>query len=300
MAVELKDLEIFQMVAQKGTITEAAKELNYVQSNITARIQKLETELNTPLFNRLRRGMVLTPEGKMLLDYSEKILSLANEMKKVMQSKSEPSGKLEIGSVETVIKLPVILSAYSKKYKNVDLTLQTGVTEQLQEDVLNYRLDGAFISETKQHPELVYHDVFQEELVLISDQSVNSLEEAIQEPFLCFSEGCGYRARLTSWYHDQNLVMPKVMEFGTLETIIGSVTMGLGVTFVPKSAVLSLAERGLVRIHELPKKYSHIKTVFIRRKDVHLTSTLEKFIETIERCKDDSDYPLVFREGMPS
>jgi len=46
--VEFKDLEIFQMVAEKGTITGAAKEFNYVKSNITSRIQKLETEL--PLY----------------------------------------------------------------------------------------------------------------------------------------------------------------------------------------------------------------------------------------------------------
>ena len=85
--MEFKDLEIFQTVAQKGTVTEAAKELRYVQSNITSRIQKLETELNTPLFNRHNRGMSLTPEGKKLLVYCEKILSLTNEMKKVVQSK---------------------------------------------------------------------------------------------------------------------------------------------------------------------------------------------------------------------
>ena len=113
--MEFKDLEIFQMVAKKGTITEAAKKLSYVQSNITARIKKLETEMNTPLFNRHNRGMTLTPEGKKLLVYCEKILSLTNEMKKVVQSKTEPSGKLEIGSVETVIKLPVILSSYNQK-----------------------------------------------------------------------------------------------------------------------------------------------------------------------------------------
>lgn len=70
--LELKDLEIFQMVADKGTVSEVAKELNYVQSNITSRIQKLETELNTALFNRHRRGMSLTPEGKKLLTYSKK------------------------------------------------------------------------------------------------------------------------------------------------------------------------------------------------------------------------------------
>ncbi|MFS0577478.1 LysR family transcriptional regulator [Sporosarcina sp. 179-K 3D1 HS] len=290
--MEFKDLEIFQMVAQKGTITEAAKELRYVQSNITSRIQKLEAEMNTALFNRHNRGMTLTPEGKKLLVYCEKILSLANEMKKVVQSKTEPAGKLEIGSVETVIKLPVILSSYSKKYKNVDLSLFTGVTEQLQKDVLNHQLDGAFITEINLHPELVSHDVFQEELVLLSDNTKTSLEQLINEPFLCFSEGCGYRARLEAWYKDQNITPQKVMEFGTLETILGSVSMGLGITFVPKSAVSHLEEKGLVTCHYLPEKYSKINTVFIRRKDAYLTSTLEKFIETFEQSEGEPAYPL--------
>ncbi|MCG7337581.1 LysR family transcriptional regulator [Sporosarcina sp. ACRSM] len=290
--MEFKDLEIFQMVAKKGTITEAAKELSYVQSNITSRIQKLETEMNTALFNRHNRGMTLTPEGKKLLVYCEKILKLTNEMKKVVQSKTEPAGKLEIGSIETVIKLPVILSAYNKKHKNVDLSLLTGVTEQLQNDVLNHNLDGAFITEINRHPELVAHDVFQEELVLISDNTKTSLEQLKKEPFLCFSKGCGYRARLENWYKDQNITPQKVMEFGTLETILGSVAMGLGITFVPKSAVSHLEEKGLVQCHYLPEKYSKINTVFIRRKDAYLTSTLERFIETFEQSKGEPAYPL--------
>lgn len=292
--MEFKDLEIFQIVAQKGTITEAAKELSYVQSNITSRVQKLETELNTPLFNRHNRGMALTPEGKKLLIYAEKILSLTNEMKKVVQSKTEPAGKLEIGSVETVIKLPVILSSYNKKYKNVDLSLLTGVTEQLQKDVLNNHLDGAFVTESDQHPELVSHDVFQEELVLISDRMKTSFEQLKKEPFLCFGKGCGYRKRLEEWYKDQNIIPQKVMEFGTLETILGSVTMGLGITFVPKSAISHLEEKGLVQCHYLPEKYSKINTVFIRRKDAYLTSTLEKFIETFEYSKEEPAYPMAF------
>ncbi|QUW20494.1 LysR family transcriptional regulator [Sporosarcina sp. Marseille-Q4063] len=280
--MEFKDLEIFQMVAEKGTISAAARELSYVQSNVTARIQKLEVELNTPLFNRHNRGMTLTPEGKKLMVYSEKILSLTNEMKKVIQSREEPAGKLEIGTVETVIHLPHILSAYNKKYQDVDLSLFSGVTEKLQADVLNHKLDGAFVTETELHPDLVAHDVFKEELVLISDTKETSLAELKNEPFLCFSEGCGYRARLERWYKDQNVKPQKVMEFGTLETILSSVTVGLGVTFVPKSAVTHLVERGLIQCHTLPQKYSEINTIFIRRSNAYLTSTIEKFIETIE------------------
>jgi len=283
--MEFKDLEIFQAVAKQGTITGAAKELNYVQSNLTARIHKLESELNTPLFNRHRRGMSLTPEGKKLLSYSQKILSLTDEMKQAVQNQTEPSGKLEIGTVETVIHLPKILSTYIKNYQDVDLSVFTGVTETLQREVLNHKLDGAFVTESDFHPDLVSHQVFQEELVLISDPSAGSLEELKEKPFLCFSKGCGYRARLETWYKDQNITPKRVMEFGTLETILQSVTMGLGVTFVPKSAVNHLEQNGLIQCHSLPKQYSTIKTVFIRRADTYLTATIAKFIETIESNK---------------
>src|SRR5699024_5557915 len=115
-----------------------------------------------------------------------------------------------------------------------------------------------------------------------------------KEPFLCFSEGYGYRGKLEAWYKDQNITPQKVKEFGTLETNLGSVTMGLGITFVQKLADYHLEEKGLVKCHYLPEKYSEINTVLIRRKDAYLTSTLEKFIETIEHNEGEPAYPLAF------
>ncbi|MEC1525947.1 LysR family transcriptional regulator [Neobacillus niacini] len=283
--MEFKDLEIFQLVADKGTISEAAKELNYVQSNITSRIRKLEAEMNTPLFNRHRRGMSLTPEGKKLLTYSKRILLLTEEMKNAVQTNKEPSGKLEIGTIETVMHLPQILSSYIKKYKEVDLSVFTGVTESLVEEVLNHKLDGAFITETDVHQDLLSYEVFEEELVLISDTHVTTLEDIKEKTILCFSKGCGYRARLAEWYKNQNITPKKIMEFGTLETILRSAVMGLGVAFVPKSEVKQLEKDGLVQFHTLPDQYSKVKTVFIRRADTYLTPTIEKFIETIESSK---------------
>lgn len=56
IVVESGDLKIFQAVAREGSITKAAQALNYVQSNVTTRIQQLEAELKTPLFRRSNRG----------------------------------------------------------------------------------------------------------------------------------------------------------------------------------------------------------------------------------------------------
>lgn len=285
--MDIKDLRIFESVAKNESISKAAKELNYVQSNVTARIQKLEEELQTSLFHRHRKGMFLNPEGKKLLVYSKKITSLMNEMKKAMQHPDQPAGKLDIGSVETVIKLPIILSSYNQKYPDVDLSLVTDVTERLIDQVLEHQLDGAFVSGFPAHHDLIQHPVFEEELVLISHSKLQSVEDLKTKPLLVFSTGCGYRAKLEEWLRDEGIVPKKMMEFGTLETILGSVVSGLGVTLVPKSTIKRLEKKQLIVCHSIPEKYSIISTVFIQRADSYSSVTMNKFIETINQCRNE-------------
>jgi LysR family transcriptional regulator, cell division regulator len=64
------DLKIFEAVARLGGMNRAAAELNTVQSNITARIKALETDLGCVLFERRRTGVSLTAAGRRLLPYA--------------------------------------------------------------------------------------------------------------------------------------------------------------------------------------------------------------------------------------
>lgn len=294
--IDLKDLFIFKKVAETENISRAAQELNYVQSNVTARIKKLEEELNTKLFFRHNRGMVLTPEGKKLITYAKDITAKVNEMKNMMIDTNQPFGRLDVGTVETIIKLPFILSNYNKQYENVDLSLTSGVTKELIEQVLQYKLDGAFVTGNHKsyHPELVQHDVFDEELILVTDNTPTSLEEIKQKPLIVFHSGCGYRAKLMEWLRDESIVPKKVMELGTFETILGSIYSGLGVAFLPRSTVQHYIDRGFIQCHTLPEKYSKISTVFICRKEANQTISLTKFIETIETSKLEQHHPLPF------
>lgn len=285
--MELSDLKIFKTVAQVGSVSAAAKELNYVQSNVTARIKKLENTLNTSLFHRHKKGMTLTPEGKKLLEHTDDILIIVNKIEKTLQNPDTPTGKLEIGAVETVIQLPAILAKYNKRYKDVDLSLVSGVTNELIDEVLNSKLDGAFITGSVTHPQLTEYEVFQEELVLLTSND-HSIEDLSSLPFLVFNKGCGYRLKLEEWLRDTNKYPVKMMEFGTLETILGSVISGLGVTIVPKSSVYNILKKGHAKAYLLPKKYSDISTVFILRSDAYITATIEKFIDVIKSYKLES------------
>lgn len=170
--MEIRDLTIFVAVAKTGSVTKAAEQLGYVQSNITARIQHLENKLGTPLFHRLPRGMTLTSSGETLLSYAEQILHLCNEAEQAVQDSETPSGTLRIGAMETTTatRLPGILSEYHQQFPDVELSLTTGPTNQLIEAVLNYNVEAAFVAGPVDHPLLQESAVIEEELVLVSSQ----------------------------------------------------------------------------------------------------------------------------------
>ena len=77
--MELRQLRTFQTVANLLNFHQAAHVLHYSQSTVSAQIHALEEDLNTTLFDRLPKRIMLTEAGQRLLQYTERILSLTEE-----------------------------------------------------------------------------------------------------------------------------------------------------------------------------------------------------------------------------
>jgi DNA-binding transcriptional LysR family regulator len=155
------------------------------------------------------------------------------------------------------------------------------------EQVLHFELDGAFIGCQCNHPELQSVPAFLEELAIVSAASVADLDEAITKPILVYSTGCSYRDVLEKWMLSIGLKQPIIMEFGTLEAIIGGVSAGLGISLLPRSVIIKQEAEGAVFAHAIPDSISHMKTVFITRKDSFVSSALRAFIETLPNSIDN-------------
>lgn len=283
--MESNELKIFRAVAQTGSITKAAQALGYVQSNVTARIQQLESELGTQLFYR-QRGMILTPNGERLLAYAEKIIHLLNEADKAIKDSCEPSGSLSIGAVHTVsaIRLPELLAKYHKVYPKVDLSLTTSHSDELIYKVKHFQLDGAFVKTTPLIDENFVKELeFEETLVLISNPIYTNIEDLYCKPFIMSTTGCPNRTQLESWLKSKGIYNIRYMEFNNLNSIIEGVIADLGASLVPKSTIEDHEKRGLIKSFTIPEKYNTTRTFFIRRKDSLMTSSLSKFIEIIEQ-----------------
>lgn len=284
------DLVVFLRVAEEGSITKAAQRLGYVPSNVTARIQQLEMETGTALFYRHSRGTTLTPAGRVLVDYAQKIQHLLNNALAAVQDSDVPKGPLVIGSMETAaaVRLPKILASYHRMYPEVDVTLATGTSAHMIQQILEYKLDGAIVSGPVDQSELHQETVFLEELVLASEPTNAAVHDLIRKPILVFRTGCSYRAKLEQWLWSEGVPNPRIMEFGSLEAILGGVSAGLGVSLLPRSVVLNLKQKGLIRCYGIPVEYGTVETVFIYRKDAVLRSAMISLLRLLKKTAVES------------
>jgi len=280
--MESGDLRIFCAVAEEGSITRAARRLKYVPSNVTGRIRQLEEVLQTALFIRSNRGMELTPAGKVLLGYAHEILNKLDEAEKSVQAEDRPRGQLRIGAIESTAAayLPERLADYYARHPEVRLSLNTGNSSVLMQQVLNRELDGAFVYGPVTHPLLKQIPSYQDELILLTGAGAESPQEQLQKPMLIFSTGCTHRSRVERLLAEAEVQHPRIMEFGSLEAVIGGVASGIGVTLLPRTnAAVAISKENNIKIMTLPKSYRELAVHFIYHRDVPVSSALRAFLE---------------------
>lgn len=282
--MDAADLRVFEAVARLGGMSRAAAELNTVQSNVTTRIRLLEQELGIRLFDRNRRGTSLTAAGRRLLPYAHRVETLLADAKRVVADDGTPRGALSVGSLETTaaLRLSPVLARYAAAYPAVDVSLLTGTTAELIDAVLERRVEGAFVCGPVDHPVLDQEPVFVEELVVATAPDVTSLAVLTETEHLkivILRSGCSYRQRLEDILMRRGIVGLRQLEFGTIEGIIGSVAAGLGVTLLPRGVVEPARRAGRIAIHSMPPSEAQVETLFIRRRDMAVTSALAAFLD---------------------
>jgi LysR family transcriptional regulator, cell division regulator len=282
--MDAADLKVFAAVARHGSMNRAAIELNTVQSNVTSRVRALELELGVLLFQRHARGVKVTPAGCRMLPFSTRISRLLSDAKAAARDDGVPSGVLEIGTLEATatLRLPSVLASFTKAYPKVHPVVATGTTCSLIEDVVECRLEGAFVTGPVDHPDLQQENVFREELVLVTPRLIRGIEDlsSISElKTLVVRVGCSYRARLDKLLSKAGIVSARPLEFGSIDAILGCVAAGIGISLLPKGIVVAAWRDGQVAVHELEPEFSEVQTVFIRRKDAYVSGALAAFLE---------------------
>jgi LysR family transcriptional regulator, cell division regulator len=282
--MDIDDLRIVDAVARSGSMNRAAAELNMVQSNVTARIRLLEDELGVQLFTRHSRGVQPSDAGLRLLSYSQQIGALFREAVEAVREDGIPKGTLRIGTTENSVrqKLPLLAVKYAQGYSRVELSIVNGTTTSLIDQVLENRIDGAFVSGPVVRQDLEVLPIGFERLVLVSPLSITSLDELAHVEDLraiVFGKDCSYRQMLEVVLDERGLHY-QTLEFDSLDALVTCITAGIGVTILP-DALVDASWKDRVAAHSLPPDKAQVEIVFVRRRDRHPSSALNAFLKMV-------------------
>jgi DNA-binding transcriptional LysR family regulator len=165
-------LQVFYTVAKRLNFTKAAAELYISQPAVTKHIKELEGLYKTSLFERSgNKKIILTPAGEMLLQYSDQLLNVYRELEYDMNLLvKQHNGILRIGASTTVAQyiIPHVLAQFHKKFKDIQVLLITGNTEDMELSLLKKEIEMGIIEGISRNPQIKYEEYLQDELVLVS------------------------------------------------------------------------------------------------------------------------------------
>jgi len=164
-------LRVFYTVARRLNFTRAAAELFITQPAVTKHIKELESQFKVSLFERSgNKKITLTPAGETLLQYTTQLLNVYRELEYDMNMLvNQHSGVLRIGASTTVAQyiIPPVLAQFHKKFKDLQVLLITGNTEDIEQGLLNKTIEIGIIEGIQRNAQIKYEEYLQDELVLV-------------------------------------------------------------------------------------------------------------------------------------
>lgn len=238
--MNISNIEAFIYVYHLSGFNKAADALYLTQPTISARIQSLETDLNTTLFHRDRKGTTLTDDGKTFLPFAYRIYNAYKEAKINM---GQELINMNIGSITSVSTnlLPKIISSLKEYHPNVSVQIITGPTKEILNKILNkqchFGITESF-SDSRIHKLPFYTDPFslvvpRNHRLLSLDRKV-TIKDIVFEPLITISQGVLNKQVVERIFSKDNLKPHIALEVDNIETIKFMVMKGMGISFLPE------------------------------------------------------------------
>ena len=291
--MEVSQIETFLQVAEHGSFSRAAETLGLTQPTLSTRIRLLELDVGQQLFERLGRGVRLTEAGRAFYPYAERSLSVLREGREAIVASQRPDrGRLRIGTARVIgaYVLPNILSDLRSDYPGIDVTITTGRSHEVLQVILDEDVHLG-LSRTLVHPEIESVFLYNEEVVFVThpEHSLASrdratISEIAQEPLILYDKESTYYIMITRVCRDAGIVPRVIMNLDSVEATKKMIERGLGVSFLPASAVQTELQLGTLA--QVPLAEEHrvtLPTSVMVRKSNMSHPLVETFLNTVGR-----------------
>ena len=257
--MEIRQLRAFVAIAESGTFTAGAQKVHVTQAAISMQIRQLETEIGAKVFVRAPRHVILTEAGEHLLHRARQILREHDAaLDEIAELAGAERGRLRIGSASAMVltdQLPRILKELRKQHPAAEISVVSGTSEALVDQIVAGELDIAFVSLPVDVRGIQTERLSEDELVAIASPRHKLAKQKTVSAYmlagekLILGERGGNTRRLIDQFFAQAGVSLKVsMELSRQAAIRRMVEEDMGVGIAPLQSVKEDVDKGrLVR-----------------------------------------------------
>lgn len=256
--IDLRTLETFYMVAQTGGFHRAAEKLNTTQPAVSARIAQLEQELKVRLLERDKRGSHLTPKGRELLVYVERMMALRTEMVLAIAGRDGLGGTVQLGVSDTIAHtwLPDLLKRLNHEYPSITLEISVDGSANLASALVEGSINVALligpvnVGNAANLPLCDYPIswIVPAQSPLTSNSA--ALEDVAAFPIITFARRTQPYWQLRELFEKAHLHKVRIFANSSLSSIIRMTIDGIGVAAIPRQVVGEQLAAGQLRIVE--------------------------------------------------
>ena len=297
MTVQMGHLRCFLAVAEQRHFTRAARELGLAQPSVSSQVRRLESELGSELFHRMKGNVTLTPAGEALLPFARRILADVDAASsELRESATQVRGRLSIGATPSLAAtlVPPVLARFHAAYPAVDLALREAGSGDLVAALEEGALDVALVILPVRHDVLETQPLLREELVLalarthpLAKRRTISVADLRDVPLVMFREGYDLRNATEAACRTAGFAPTFAVVGGEMDGVLRLTAAGLGAAIVPSLVVEPRGPLHAVRIAQS----ALTRTIGLaHRRDRRLSRAAQELVETVRALVRDRSW----------
>ena len=256
------DVKLFTLlkVYETGNYTRAAEKLSLTQPAVSQHIKRIERELGTVVFDRSGGKIRPTPEGKLVIQYAERVVSLYENLQRALEDKRKSIDRLRVGITHTSESNIVteVLAQYAEQFENMKITIQTDTINNLYEMLKTYKIDIAIVEGAVADPSINSVMLDTDSLVLcvsnehpLAKRSLVTIDELKKEKMILRLPSSGTRNLFAAHLESRNMSLEDfnvTLEVDNIATIKDLVRRNYGVSILARSACMDELKKGKITV----------------------------------------------------
>lgn len=239
MNINFELYKIFYVVGMTKNITKAGEYLMITQPAVTQGIKNLEASLNTTLFIRTKKGVILTSEGEELFKYIKEGMNyFINGTNKLNELKKLDNGVIRIGASTSLTEnyLMKYITKFHRLHPNIEIKIANNLSENLLKDLRNGNIDIVIGSKFKENKDLKFNHLFDTDYIFISNRCINNCD-ILKESLILQTKPSVLRNTFNDYLKENGLSANIAMEVVSHKLVVDMTKAGLGIGLVVKEYV---------------------------------------------------------------